>query len=143
MPSLSRTLSLLMTAAFVASVSPSFAQEPGRPPLAAKKPHVVESPNGNRDDAYYWLRDDTRQDPEMLAYLKSENAWFAQYAARYKGLEDKLFRRSEGRIKQDDSTVPARKGDWWYYTRLRRRQGVPGRRATQGGATDDPSASRS
>jgi oligopeptidase B len=88
-----------------------------KPPIATKKPHVVESPNGDRDDPYYWLRDDERADPEMLAHLNAENAWFAQYSARYKGLEDRLFEEIKGRIKQDDASVPARKGAWWYYTR--------------------------
>ncbi|HSI03499.1 MAG TPA: hypothetical protein VLC93_03445, partial [Myxococcota bacterium] len=34
------------------------------PPLAVKKPHTVPSPNGDRDDPYYWLRDDQRTNPE-------------------------------------------------------------------------------
>ena len=61
----------------------------------------------------------------MLAYLGAENAWFAQYAARYQGLETKLFDEIKGRIKQDDSTVPAKKGDWWYYTRYVEGQEYP------------------
>ena len=89
-----------------------------QPPIAAKKPHVIASPNGNRNDDYYWLRDDTRKNPEMLAHLNAENAWFDRYSAHYKKLEDKLFEEIKGRIKQDDATVPSRKGDWWYYTRF-------------------------
>ncbi len=111
------TLILLMTAATALTASPLRADDLTHAPVAAKKPHVVESPNGDRDDPYYWLRDDSREDPEVLAYLNAENAWFAQYTARYRGLEEKLFDEIKGRIKQDDSTVPARKGDWWYYTR--------------------------
>ena len=111
-------LALAMTAS---SISTALAADPPTmvaAPLAGKKPYVVKSPNGDREDDYYWLRDDTRKNPEMLAYLNAENAWFAQYAAHYKGLEDKLFEEVKGRIKQDDSTVPAKKGDWWYYTRF-------------------------
>ena len=37
------------------------------PPVAAVRPHAVESPFGSRQDEYYWLRDDTRTNPEMLA----------------------------------------------------------------------------
>ncbi|MEO8938549.1 MAG: oligopeptidase B, partial [Burkholderiaceae bacterium] len=110
-------------------------------PVAAKKPHVVESPNGDREDPYYWLRDDTRQDPEMLAYLGAENAWFAQYSARSKGLEDKLFDEIKGRIKQDDSTVPAKKGDWWYYTRFVEGREYPVYARRQSGATYSEAAS--
>src|SRR4051794_17788292 len=45
------------------------------PPVAAKKPHQVVSPNGSREDEYYWLRDDKRENAEMLAYVKAENAY--------------------------------------------------------------------
>src|SRR5580658_2218498 len=88
-----------------------------KPPVAAVKPHVVESPNGSRQDVYYWLRDDTRSNPEMLAYLRAENQWYAQYAARYAKLTEKMFAEIKGRIKQDDSTVPYRSHGYYYYTR--------------------------
>src|SRR5687768_13480032 len=42
------------------------------PPVAPKKPYVVRSSAGDRDDPYYWLRDDKRENPEMLAHLKAE-----------------------------------------------------------------------
>ena len=136
MSRLTRTLShIIMTAASLASITPSLAQDATQPPVAARKPHVVESPNGGREDPYYWLRDDTRKDPEMLAYLNAENAWFAQYAARYQGLQAKLFDEIKGRIKQDDSTVPARHGAWWYYTRYVEGQEYPVYARRESGAT--------
>src|SRR5205814_251913 len=42
------------------------------PPKAARRPHEVVAPSGTRDDPYYWLRDDTRQDKDVLAYLNAE-----------------------------------------------------------------------
>jgi oligopeptidase B len=136
MPRLTHTLSLLMTASILTTAVPARAQDAStKPPMAAKKPHVVESPNGSRDDPYYWLRDDTRKNPEMLAYLNAENAWFSQYSAHYKGLQDKLFDEIKGRIKQDDATVPAKKGDWWYYTRFVEGKEYPVYARRQGGAT--------
>ncbi|HEX8954907.1 MAG TPA: hypothetical protein VF798_01460, partial [Burkholderiaceae bacterium] len=36
------------------------------PPVAAQHPYEVPSPNGARSDPYYWIRDDTRKNPEML-----------------------------------------------------------------------------
>ena len=44
------------------------------PPVAAMRAHAVASPNGARNDDYYWLRDDERKAPEVLAYLEAENA---------------------------------------------------------------------
>jgi oligopeptidase B len=87
------------------------------PPVAAVRPHVVESPNGNRKDEYYWLRDDTRSSPEVLAYLEAENAYKAAMTAHTKALEDKVYGEIIARIKQDDSTVPYRLRGHWYYVR--------------------------
>ena len=52
-----------------------------KPPIAAVRTHVVSSPHGERPDPYYWLRDDERTDPEVLAYLAEENAFHAQHLA--------------------------------------------------------------
>ena len=45
------------------------------PPVAVQQPYTVTSPHGDRQDPYYWLRDDERQKPEVLDYLKAENAY--------------------------------------------------------------------
>jgi len=40
-------------------------------PRAAKKPYTVTAPHGKeREDLYYWLRDDSRKDQEMMDYLQ-------------------------------------------------------------------------
>jgi oligopeptidase B len=89
------------------------------PPDVAKKPHVVEAPHGaQRNDEYYWLRDDTRKNPEMLAYLNEENAYTDAYMARLKPLQETVYEEIVGRIKQDDASVPYRERGYWYYTRF-------------------------
>jgi len=89
-----------------------------QPPVAAKRAFEVQSPNGVRVDNYYWLRDDTRKNPEMLSYLKAENDYYAAMSAHYKGLEDTLYSEIIGRIKQDDSTVPVKYRNFYYYSRF-------------------------
>ncbi len=88
------------------------------PPIAAVRPHEVDSPHGARVDEYYWLRDDSRSSPEVLAYLEAENAYKKAMTAHIQPLEDKLYEEIIARIKQDDSTVPYRKRGHWYYTRF-------------------------
>ncbi len=87
------------------------------PPIAEARPHVVVSPNGSRTDDYFWLRDDTRSNPQVLAYLEEENAYASAMLAHVKPLEDTIYGEIVGRIKQDDSSVPYRKRGFWYYTR--------------------------
>ena len=87
------------------------------PPVAAQKPYTVKGPV-DRNDEYYWLRDDTRKNPEMLAYLNAENAYADAYLAPLKPLEDRLYGEIVGRIKQDDASVPVLERGYYYYTRF-------------------------
>jgi oligopeptidase B len=89
-----------------------------QPPLAAVRPHEVRSPHGTRIDDYYWLRDDTRTSPEVLAYLKAENEYRDAVTAALRPLEQELYREIVGRIEQDDSSVPYRDHGWYYYRRF-------------------------
>ncbi len=52
----------------------------------------------------------------MLAHLEAENAWFEARMAPHKPLVEELFTEMKARIKQDDSTVPQRRGDWLYWS---------------------------
>src|SRR5579864_3504647 len=88
------------------------------PPVVAAHPYDVKSPNGSRVDEYYWLRDDQRKNPEMLAYLAGENAYTDAMMAHTRPEQELLFQELLGRVKQDDSTVPARKNGYWYYKRF-------------------------
>ncbi len=87
------------------------------PPTAEKRPYDVPSPNGSRSDEYYWLRDDTRQDPDMLAYPEAENEYRDAVLASVRGLQDRLFDEIVGRMQKDDTTVPYRYRGHYYYTR--------------------------
>ncbi|MEJ0047541.1 MAG: S9 family peptidase [Rhodospirillales bacterium] len=89
-----------------------------RAPVAARKPFRVESPAGVREDDYYWLRDDSRSNPEVLAYLKAENQWYAQHAAPYSALTEKLFGEIKARIKPDLYVYLFHLHGYFYYTRF-------------------------
>lgn len=88
------------------------------PPDAARKAHEVTTPFGaSRQDEYYWLRDDSRKDPAVLAYLEAENAYADAVMAPLKPVQDALYEEIVARIRQDDSSVPYRDRGWWYYSR--------------------------
>lgn len=89
-----------------------------QPPIAAKKAYQVVSPNGSREDEYYWLRDDKRELPEMLAYVGKENEYADAMLAHSKALEAKVYGEIIGRLQQDDSTVPYRSNGYWYNKRF-------------------------
>jgi hypothetical protein len=62
-------LSLFSTSSS-ASPSPSMAAAP-------KVPHELLEHGDVRVDDYYWLRDDSRSDPQVLHHLRAENAYAA------------------------------------------------------------------
>ena len=95
------------------------------PPRAAKKPRVETWHNRVKTDDYAWLRADNWQevmhDPSLLApdireHLNAENAYLEAELADTKALQEKLFAEMKGRIKEDDSSVPAPEGAFAYYT---------------------------
>ncbi|MET0411620.1 MAG: S9 family peptidase [Polyangiaceae bacterium] len=87
------------------------------PPVAARRAHEVTSPQGSRSDPYYWLRDDTRKDPDVLGYLSRESEYAAAVMAPARGLEETLFAEMRGRIQEDDTSVPVHDDGYYYYTR--------------------------
>jgi len=108
-----------------------------QPPRATKTPHVVRAPHGaEREDAYYWLRDDKRVDPQVIAHLDAENAYADALLAPLEPLQAQLYSEIVGRIRQDDTSVPYRERGWWYYSRFEAGKDYPihARRADHPGA---------
>ena len=110
--------------AFVAASAVAQAQSAPTPPVAAQKPYTVKGPQ-ERADPYYWLRDDSRKNPQMLAYLAAENAYADAVLAPTKPVQEKLFNEIVSRIKQDDSSAPVHDRGYWYYTRFETGQDYP------------------
>ncbi|HEY9447906.1 MAG TPA: oligopeptidase B, partial [Burkholderiales bacterium] len=81
-------------------------------------PHRVTTPYGVREDPFYWLRDDTRSDPQVLAHLRAETAYAEAMLSPTQPLIDRLYAEIVGRIKEDDSSVPVRYRGHWYATRF-------------------------
>ncbi len=93
------------------------------PPMAQVIPKKLEIHGDVRTDDYYWLND--RENPDVIAYLTAENEYTEGQMAHVKGLEDALFEEIKGRIKEDDSSVPYRLDDYYYYTRYEQGQEYP------------------
>ncbi len=89
------------------------------PPRAARHPHTVTAPHGaQRQDPYYWLRDDARAAVDVLAYLHAENTYADALLANSKDVQDALYDETVARIQQDDASVPFRERGYWYYARF-------------------------
>jgi oligopeptidase B len=88
------------------------------PPVAKVVPKVDTVHGEVRVDNYYWLRE--RDNPEVIEYLKAENAYTEVVMKHTEPFQKKLYEEMVGRIKETDLSVPAREGDYYYYYRTER-----------------------
>lgn len=84
-------------------------------PIAPKRPYEITQHGETRVDNYFWLR--YREDPEVLKYLTAQNDYLDEVMGHTKSLQEELFSEMKGRIKETDSTVPEKRGEYLYYTR--------------------------
>ncbi|WP_370034460.1 S9 family peptidase [Qipengyuania mesophila] len=92
---------------------------PTTPPRAEKRDFSYAHHGVTIADPYAWLRDPGYPevtDKQVLAHLEAENAWFEARMAPHKELVETLFTEMKARIKEDDSTVPQKDGDWLYWS---------------------------
>ena len=97
-------------------------------PVAEQRPVEIEQLGFTRVDEYQWIKDENWQqvmrepetlDPDIRALLDAENAYLDDVMAPTEALQERLFQEIRGRIKEDDSSVPERDGDYAYFTRYR------------------------
>jgi oligopeptidase B len=85
------------------------------PPIAAIKPKELTIHGHTRVDNYFWLRE--RENPDVITYLESENAYTEAMLAHTKPLQEALYTEMVGRIQETDGTAPIKKGEYFYYDR--------------------------
>jgi oligopeptidase B len=97
------------------------------PPRAPGRPFTSIHHGIARTDDYAWLRasnwqtvmrDPTALAPDIRAQLEAENAYISDVMADTEALQQRLFAEMKGRIKEDDSSVPAPDGTFSYYSRF-------------------------
>jgi oligopeptidase B len=122
MPGTARFLSCLVltSLSLPASVLPQAGASPDstpRPPVAARVTQVDTVAGVSWPDSYAWLRDGQRRNPEVLAYLRAENAYAEAMTRHSRPLEERLFGEMVGRIKETDLSVPELNNGYYYYSR--------------------------
>ena len=103
-----------VTTSSAATASPEI-----KPPVAQKRPHTYTVHGITVEDPYDWLYDKSYpvvDDKDVLDHVKAENAYFEAKMAAQTPLTDALFTEMRGRIKEDDSTVPQKDGNYLYWS---------------------------
>ena len=120
-------LAACLSAASLALAVPAHAQEtegssvtaPTAPPVAEKRDHSYSHHGITIADPYHWMKDQsypTIDDEDVLEHLKAENAWFDARMKPQQALVDELYEEMKARVKEDDSSVPQKDGDWLYWS---------------------------
>src|SRR5207249_2302339 len=93
------------------------------PPIANKIPRIEVLHGERRVDEYHWLRE--KDSPEVLEYLRAENAFTDAVMARTVPLQEKLYGEMLARIKETDLSVPYRLGAYYWYSRTEQGKQYP------------------
>ena len=93
------------------------------PPVAQKIARIDTLHGDVREDDFFWLREKTN--PQVIAYLDSENAYTAAGMRHTEALQGKLYDEMLGRVKETDLSVPYRDKGYWYYTRTEKGKSYP------------------
>jgi oligopeptidase B len=97
-------------------------------PAAPRRPHAFTTHGITVTDDYAWLKDENWQevlrepgvlDPNIRKYLEAENAYTESLLGHTAPLQKKLVAEMRGRIKEDDSSVPAPDGPFAYLRKFR------------------------
>lgn len=92
-------------------------------PIATQKPIKLKKHGDVRVDNYFWLKE--KENPEVIHYLKQENAYADEALKDTLPLQETLLTEMKARIKEDDESVPYKKGDYYYFSRISKGQQYP------------------
>lgn len=112
---------LLLSVLFVLPLSSKVAAQSNggagapQPPMAEKKTKTTNIHGTTLVDDYFWLREKTN--PAVLAHLKAEDDYATTMMKPTAALQEKLYNEMISHIKQTDTNVPFRWGNYFYYTR--------------------------
>ncbi|GAB9463968.1 hypothetical protein Gpo141_00001411 [Globisporangium polare] len=102
-----------------------------QPPVLEKRPHMVPFgavPGQNRgpnpmkpilyiEDPYFYARDDTRKNEDVLEHLRKENAYTEAKTKHLDHVRTNLYNELLSHVQETDEEFPYPHGDYLYYTR--------------------------
>ena len=89
------------------------------PPNPKKIPYELEAHGDVRIDNYYWMRDDSRSDPELISYLESENEYFKNWRESKVDYQSEIFTELKSMIPAEEETLRVKDGNFYYYSRIK------------------------
>jgi oligopeptidase B len=94
-----------------------------QPPMAEKKTKTTNIHGVTLVDDYFWLRE--KNNPAVMSHLKAEDTYTDMVMKPTAPLQEKLYNEMLSHIKQTDTNVPYRYGNYFYYSRTVEGQQYP------------------
>ena len=87
-------------------------------PTPKKIPKELVSHGDTRIDNYYWLRDDSRVDKEVISYLEKENKYTEDWFSKRKDYKTEIFNEMVNKIPDKEISLKVKKDDFYYFSEI-------------------------
>ena len=95
------------------------------PPKPKKIPKILEAHGDKRFDDYYWLRDDTRQNKEIISYLEEENTYAETWFSEGKDYRKEVFEELVSFIPEEETSLKIKKNGFYYFSKIKSNEQHP------------------
>jgi len=90
-----------------------------------KQPYVLEQHGDIRIDNYYWIRDDSRKDPKVIAYLENENDITNKWFKSKKDYQSDIVKELLEQVPDEEVTFPINNNNYKYYQKIEKEDQLP------------------
>ena len=94
-------------------------------PSPKKVPFELTQHNDRRIDNYYWIRDDERNDPEVIQYLESENAYADAWFKSKHDYKSEIVTELMAQVPDEEISFPVKNGDFKYFRKIQKNDQLP------------------
>ncbi len=88
------------------------------PPKPKKLPKKLLAHGDERIDDYYWLRDDDRNNEEVISYLKEENAYLESWFASKNDARKEIYKEMVSHIPDAETSMKIKRDDYFYFSEM-------------------------
>ena len=87
-------------------------------PVPKKIPKKLVSHGDIRIDNYYWLRDDSRADKEVISYLEKENKYTEDWFSKRKDYKTEIYEEMVNKIPNKETSLKVKRDDFYYFSEI-------------------------
>ena len=93
--------------------------------ITEKQPYELEQHGDIRIDNYYWIRDDSRSDPKVIAYLENENDIANKWFESKKDYQSDIVKELMEQVPDEEVTFPINNNNYKYYQKIEKDDQLP------------------